>query len=72
MPLRQDKSVRFCPYYRKTSRLSITAHQMHRILTIFPSFARGFTFYTENIRLSYKNPHRANAIRIEVHFEMKI
>ena len=49
MPLRQNKSVRFCPYYRKTSRLSITAHQMHRILTIFPSFARGFMSHIDPI-----------------------
>ena len=46
--------------------------QFNSPIKISPDESRGFTFYTEDIKLSYKDPHRADAIRIEVHFEMKI
>ena len=46
--------------------------QFNSPIKISPDESRGFTFYTEDIRLSYKDPHRADAIRIEVQFEMKI
>lgn len=46
--------------------------QFNSPIKISPDESRGFTFYTEDIRLSYKDPHREDAIRIEVHFEMKI
>ena len=46
--------------------------QFNSPIKISPDESRGFTFYTEDIRLSYKDAHRADAIRIEVHFEMKI
>ena len=46
--------------------------QFNSPIKISPDESRGFTFYTEDIKLSYKDPHRADAIRIEVHFVMKI
>lgn len=46
--------------------------QFNSPIKISPDESRGFTFYTEDIKLSYKDPHRADAIRIKVHFVMKI
>ena len=37
-----------------------------------PDNSRGFTFYTEDIKITYKDPHRSELIKIQVMFEMKI
>ena len=37
-----------------------------------PDESRGFLFYTEDIRIAFKNPHRSELTRIEVQFEMKL
>lgn len=34
--------------------------------------SRGFTFYTENIKITYKDPHRSEPVIIRAVFEMKI
>ena len=41
-------------------------------IKLSPDESRGFTFYTENIKITYKDPHRAELIKIQVMFEMKI
>lgn len=41
-------------------------------IKISPDESRGFTFYTENIKITYKDPHRSELIKIQVQFEMKI
>ncbi len=41
-------------------------------IKISPDECRGFTFYTENIKITYKDPHRSEPVVIKVVFEMKI
>ena len=41
-------------------------------IKISPDESRGFTFYTENIKITYKNPHRSESVVIQAVFEMKI
>ena len=37
-----------------------------------PDESRGFLFYTEDIRIAFKDPHRSELTRIEVQFEMRL
>ena len=37
-----------------------------------PDESQGFIFYTEDIRIAFKDPHRSELTRIEVQFEMKL
>lgn len=37
-----------------------------------PDESRGFLFYTEDIRITFKDPHRSELTRIEVQIEMKL
>lgn len=37
-----------------------------------PDESRGFLFYTEDIRIAFKDPHRSELTRIAVQFEMKL
>lgn len=37
-----------------------------------PDESQGFLFYTEDIRIAFKDPHRSELTRIEVQFEMKL
>ena len=39
---------------------------------ISPDESQGFTFYTENIKITYKDPHRSEPVVIQAVFEMKI
>lgn len=41
-------------------------------IKISPDECRGFTFYTENIKITYKDPHRSAPVVIQAVFEMKI
>ena len=41
-------------------------------IKISPDESRGFTFYTENIKITYKDPHRSEPVVIRAVFEMKI
>ena len=41
-------------------------------IKISPDESRGFTFYTENIKITYKDPHRSEPVVIQAVFEMKI
>ena len=41
-------------------------------IKISPDESRGFTFYTENIKITYKDPHRSEPVVIKAVFEMKI
>ena len=41
-------------------------------IKISPDESRGFTFYTENIKITYKDPHRSAPVVIQAVFEMKI
>ena len=41
-------------------------------IKISPDESRGFTFYTENIKITYKDPHRSEPVIIQAVFEMKI
>lgn len=41
-------------------------------IKISPDEGRGFTFYTENIKITYKDPHRSEPVVIRAVFEMKI
>ena len=41
-------------------------------IKISPDGSRGFTFYSEDIKITYKDPYRSEPIRIQVQFEMKI
>ena len=41
-------------------------------IKISPDECRGFTFYTENIKITYKDPHRSEPVVIRAVFEMKI
>ena len=41
-------------------------------IKISPDESRGFTFYTENIKITYKDPHRSEPVVIIAVFEMKI
>lgn len=41
-------------------------------IKISPDESRGFTFYTENIKITYKDPHRSESVVIKAVFEMKI
>ena len=41
-------------------------------IKLSPDNSRGFTFYTEDIKITYKDPHRSEPIRIQVQFTMKI
>ena len=37
-----------------------------------PDESQGFIFYTEDIRIAFKDPHRSELTRIEVQFEMRL
>lgn len=41
-------------------------------IKISPDESRGFTFYTENIKITYKDPHRSESVIIQAVFKMKI
>ena len=41
-------------------------------IKISPDESRGFAFYTENIKITYKVPHRSEPVVIQAVFEMKI
>ena len=41
-------------------------------IKISPDESRGFTFYTEDIKITYKDPHRSAPVDIRAVFEMKI
>ena len=41
-------------------------------IKLSPDESRGFTFYTEDIKITYKDPHRSELINIQVQFTMKI
>ena len=41
-------------------------------IKLSPDESRGFTFYTENIKITYKDPHRSEPVVIKAVFEMKI
>lgn len=41
-------------------------------IKISPDESQGFTFYTENIKITYKDPHRSAPVVIQAVFEMKI
>lgn len=41
-------------------------------IKISPDESRDFTFYTENIKITYKDPHRSEPVVIQAVFEMKI
>ena len=41
-------------------------------IKLSPDESRGFTFYTEDIRIIYKDPHRSNPIVIRAVFEIRI
>ena len=41
-------------------------------IKLSPDESRGFTFYTENIKITYKDPHWSEPVVIQAVFETKI